>query len=190
MALLDANAVALQTSFYMLLNLSLLILAGNTCFPPFLRLILMDTQAMRTPRLPLSANSTLAKNTRLHPRPPPSRLHQPLPLQRNLVVSILPHNSQRHRLVGIRGPKPRQQGPRRHPTPLSSSRRAFPSFRRTIGRFLRCSHLGPLPRYTRSLRPNDVPQRLPHLHHRTQHKCIRRALSRYIRQRPDTLDYY
>ncbi|KAK5954446.1 hypothetical protein OHC33_004168 [Knufia fluminis] len=40
MALLDANATALQTSYYMLLTLSLLILAGNTCFPPFLRLIL------------------------------------------------------------------------------------------------------------------------------------------------------
>lgn len=40
MALLDANAVALQTSYYMLLTLSLLILAGNTCFPPFLRLVL------------------------------------------------------------------------------------------------------------------------------------------------------
>jgi len=39
MALLDANAVALQTSYYSLLTLSLLILAGNTCFPPFLRLI-------------------------------------------------------------------------------------------------------------------------------------------------------
>ena len=40
MALLDANAVAIQTSYYCLLTLSLLILAGNTCFPPFLRLIL------------------------------------------------------------------------------------------------------------------------------------------------------
>lgn len=40
MALLDANATALQTSYYMLLTLSLLILAGNTCFPVFLRLIL------------------------------------------------------------------------------------------------------------------------------------------------------
>ncbi|KEF59083.1 uncharacterized protein A1O9_03926 [Exophiala aquamarina CBS 119918] len=39
MALLDANATALQTSYYCLLTLSLLILAGNTCFPPFLRLI-------------------------------------------------------------------------------------------------------------------------------------------------------
>ena len=40
MALLDANAVAIQNSYYPLLTLSLLILAGNTCFPPFLRLIL------------------------------------------------------------------------------------------------------------------------------------------------------
>lgn len=39
MALLDANAVALQTSYYALLTLSLLILAGNTAFPAFLRLI-------------------------------------------------------------------------------------------------------------------------------------------------------
>lgn len=40
MALLDANATALQTSYFVLLTMSLLILAGNTCFPPFLRLIL------------------------------------------------------------------------------------------------------------------------------------------------------
>ncbi|KAL9115959.1 MAG: hypothetical protein Q9227_000327 [Pyrenula ochraceoflavens] len=40
MALLDANATALQTAAYPLLTMSLLILAGNTCFPPFLRLIL------------------------------------------------------------------------------------------------------------------------------------------------------
>ncbi|KIW34523.1 uncharacterized protein PV07_01299 [Cladophialophora immunda] len=40
MALLDANAVALNRSYYCLLTLSLLILAGNTLFPPFLRGIL------------------------------------------------------------------------------------------------------------------------------------------------------
>ncbi|KEF55416.1 uncharacterized protein A1O9_08166 [Exophiala aquamarina CBS 119918] len=40
MALLDANTTALQASYYALFTLSLLILAGNTCFPPFLRLIL------------------------------------------------------------------------------------------------------------------------------------------------------
>ncbi|KAF7502750.1 hypothetical protein GJ744_005189 [Endocarpon pusillum] len=40
MALLDANAVALQNSYYCLLTLGFLILAGNTCFPPFLRLII------------------------------------------------------------------------------------------------------------------------------------------------------
>ncbi|KIV93669.1 hypothetical protein PV10_04864 [Exophiala mesophila] len=40
LALLDANATALQTSYFVLLTMSLLILAGNTCFPPFLRLIL------------------------------------------------------------------------------------------------------------------------------------------------------
>jgi hypothetical protein len=40
MALLDANAVAIQTSTYCLLTLSFLILAGNTAFPPFLRLTL------------------------------------------------------------------------------------------------------------------------------------------------------
>ena len=40
MALLDANAAALQASYYSLLTLSLLILSGNTCFPVFLRLVL------------------------------------------------------------------------------------------------------------------------------------------------------
>lgn len=40
MALLDANAIPLQRKPYPLLTLGLLILAGNTCFPIFLRLTL------------------------------------------------------------------------------------------------------------------------------------------------------
>ncbi|KAL8691907.1 MAG: hypothetical protein Q9218_002953 [Villophora microphyllina] len=40
MMLLDANMVAFQSSRYMLLTVGILILAGNTCFPVFLRLIL------------------------------------------------------------------------------------------------------------------------------------------------------
>jgi Trk-type K+ transport system membrane component len=39
MSLLDANMVAFQTSVYMLLTMSFLIIAGNTCYPIFLRLI-------------------------------------------------------------------------------------------------------------------------------------------------------
>lgn len=39
MSLLDANMVAFQTSTYMLLTMGMLILAGNTCYPIFLRLI-------------------------------------------------------------------------------------------------------------------------------------------------------
>ena len=40
MSLLDANMVAFQGSDYMLITMSLLILAGNTCYPIFLRFIL------------------------------------------------------------------------------------------------------------------------------------------------------
>ncbi|MCJ1408625.1 hypothetical protein MMC19_002700 [Ptychographa xylographoides] len=40
MSLLDANMVAFQTSDYMLITMSLLILAGNTCYPIMLRFIL------------------------------------------------------------------------------------------------------------------------------------------------------
>lgn len=39
LSLLDANMVAFQTSYYMLFTMGLLILAGNTCYPVFLRLI-------------------------------------------------------------------------------------------------------------------------------------------------------
>ncbi|KAI9689845.1 MAG: hypothetical protein M1822_009727 [Bathelium mastoideum] len=39
MSLLDANMTVFQKSYYMLLTMSLLILAGNTAYPPFLRLI-------------------------------------------------------------------------------------------------------------------------------------------------------
>jgi len=40
MSLLDANMVAFQSSDYMLITMGLLILAGNTCYPVFLRLII------------------------------------------------------------------------------------------------------------------------------------------------------
>lgn len=40
MSLLDANMVAFQESIYMLITMGLLILAGNTCYPIFLRLII------------------------------------------------------------------------------------------------------------------------------------------------------
>ncbi|GAB7341959.1 hypothetical protein MBLNU457_g0259t1 [Dothideomycetes sp. NU457] len=39
MSLLDANMTAFQDAYYMLITMSLLILAGNTCYPIFLRLI-------------------------------------------------------------------------------------------------------------------------------------------------------
>ena len=38
MSLLDANMTAFNTSVFILLTMSLLILAGNTCYPIFLRL--------------------------------------------------------------------------------------------------------------------------------------------------------
>jgi hypothetical protein len=38
-SLIDANMTAFQTSDYMLITMSLMILAGNTCYPIFLRLI-------------------------------------------------------------------------------------------------------------------------------------------------------
>lgn len=39
MSLLDANMTAFQRSYYMLITMGLLILAGNTCYPIFLRII-------------------------------------------------------------------------------------------------------------------------------------------------------
>ena len=38
MSLLDANMTAFQTGYYLLITMGLLILAGNTCYPVFLRL--------------------------------------------------------------------------------------------------------------------------------------------------------
>ncbi|PLB33638.1 putative potassium transporter [Aspergillus candidus] len=46
MALLDANMTALQTSAYPLLTMGLLILAGNTLYPCFLRLIIWSMRKM------------------------------------------------------------------------------------------------------------------------------------------------
>ncbi|KAK5017583.1 hypothetical protein LTR16_001441 [Cryomyces antarcticus] len=60
MSLLDANMIAFQTSYYMLITMSLLILAGNTCYPIFLRLIVWtflkltpDTAAWKEQRITL-----------------------------------------------------------------------------------------------------------------------------------------
>jgi Trk-type K+ transport system membrane component len=39
MSLLDANMTAFQTGYYLLITMGFLILAGNTCYPIFLRLI-------------------------------------------------------------------------------------------------------------------------------------------------------
>ncbi|EME82717.1 uncharacterized protein MYCFIDRAFT_203372 [Pseudocercospora fijiensis CIRAD86] len=40
MSLLDANMTAFQTGYYLLITMGFLILAGNTCYPIFLRLII------------------------------------------------------------------------------------------------------------------------------------------------------
>lgn len=71
MALLDANATVFQTSYYFLLTMSLLILAGNTCFPPFLRLILWTMKIV----VPKSSKSARIQKWRMvlkfildHPR--------------------------------------------------------------------------------------------------------------------------
>ncbi|KAL1624082.1 hypothetical protein SLS54_004011 [Diplodia seriata] len=46
MSLLDANMTAFQTAYYMLLTMGVLILAGNTCYPIFLRLIVWSMQKL------------------------------------------------------------------------------------------------------------------------------------------------
>lgn len=49
MSLLDANMTAFQTSYYMLITMGMMILAGNTCYPIFLRLIIYTLWKL-TPR--------------------------------------------------------------------------------------------------------------------------------------------
>ncbi|KAF4542408.1 Cation transporter [Lasiodiplodia theobromae] len=46
MSLLDANMTAFQTAYYMLLTMGVLILAGNTCYPIFLRLIVWSIRKL------------------------------------------------------------------------------------------------------------------------------------------------
>ena len=68
MSLLDANMVAFQSSDYMLLTVGLLILAGNTCYPVFLRAILW-TMWRLTPENGRSHDSKLTLRFLLdHPR--------------------------------------------------------------------------------------------------------------------------
>ncbi|KAI9763597.1 MAG: hypothetical protein M1840_000391 [Geoglossum simile] len=46
MSLLDANMTAFQSSYYMIITMGLLILAGNTCYPIFLRFIIWTLRAL------------------------------------------------------------------------------------------------------------------------------------------------
>ncbi|KAK8208556.1 cation transport protein-domain-containing protein [Phyllosticta capitalensis] len=46
MSLLDANMTAFQTAYYMLLTMGLCILAGNTCYPIFLRAIIWSIRKL------------------------------------------------------------------------------------------------------------------------------------------------
>ncbi|KAK8162538.1 cation transport protein-domain-containing protein [Phyllosticta citrichinensis] len=59
MSLLDANMTAFQTAYYMLLTMGLCILAGNTCYPIFLRLIIWTIRKL----LPNTAGWDDLRNT-------------------------------------------------------------------------------------------------------------------------------
>ncbi|KAK7520474.1 cation transport protein-domain-containing protein [Phyllosticta citriasiana] len=59
MSLLDANMTAFQTAYYMLLTMGLCILAGNTCYPIFLRLIIWTIRKL----LPNTAHWDDLRNT-------------------------------------------------------------------------------------------------------------------------------
>ncbi|KAF7197808.1 Low-affinity potassium transport protein, partial [Pseudocercospora fuligena] len=53
MSLLDANMTAFQTGYYLLITMSFLILAGNTCYPIFLRLIIWAIYKVAIEQLPV-----------------------------------------------------------------------------------------------------------------------------------------
>jgi len=68
MSLLDANMVAFQDSIYILLTMGLLILAGNTAYPLFLRLIIWSLKNMM-PDTPTCRDHRITLNFLLdHPR--------------------------------------------------------------------------------------------------------------------------
>lgn len=81
MSLLDANMTAFQTAYYMLLTMGLCILAGNTCYPIFLRLIMQHAEVPA--------------------RPPATLLHQPVPLRAHMVAGAFRRHAQRRRLGGL-----------------------------------------------------------------------------------------
>jgi Trk-type K+ transport system membrane component len=68
MSLLDANMTAFNRAIYMLLTMGLLILAGNTCFPIFLRLIVWSSYKL----LPVNERWNESRDTLMflldHPR--------------------------------------------------------------------------------------------------------------------------
>ena len=70
MSLLDANMTAFQDGYYLILTMSILILAGNTCYPVFLRLIVW-TMLKVVERIPGERGAERANTLRFllsHPR--------------------------------------------------------------------------------------------------------------------------
>ncbi|MCJ1386052.1 hypothetical protein MMC17_009177 [Xylographa soralifera] len=68
MSLLDANMVAFQTSNYMLITMSLLILAGNTCYPVFLRFIIWAMHELLPDSLAFTETKSTLRFLLDHPR--------------------------------------------------------------------------------------------------------------------------
>ena len=68
MSLLDANMTAFQDAYYMLITMGLLILAGNTCYPIFLRLIIWTLSKLMPDNEKWSVHRKTLKFLLDHPR--------------------------------------------------------------------------------------------------------------------------
>ena len=68
MSLLDANMVAFHDSVYMLITMGILILAGNTCYPILLRLIIWILHALLPDNGPYSDQKVALRFLLDHPR--------------------------------------------------------------------------------------------------------------------------
>lgn len=191
MSLLDANMVAFQTSFYMLITMGLLILAGNTCYPIFLRLLIWTLLKLMPKNEAWSDDRNTLRFLLDHPRRCYTNL---FPSQHTwwLLISIVVLNgidwlafeilNVRPRPCGmdwalltyLRSPD-RKQVHHRSSKWHTSPRRALPSASCTFWRLLRRAYPSSAHWPASPIRCHDVHLRVPGSDHHAQFECLRGA---------------
>ena len=161
--------------------MSLMILAGNTCYPIFLRFIIWTLFKLLPDNVERWHDWKVTLRFLLdHPR----RCYTNLFPSRHTWWLLITYWPQRHRLGRLRDPKHRQPNSTVRPQRCPHSRWPLPSLRRPQRRLLRRPHCQPAHRSPNPLRHHDVHLRLPRRNNNAQLQRLRRTQPRHLRRRP------